>query len=70
MCFSFGNAYKSPSDSSSGLSGLTLSPQDFQHIRQHGPRTRLDDLDAPPGESAACAPLHVASRGSNWVLDF
>ena len=52
-----------PSDPSSGLGG-----GDFQEFRQHGPRMRVDDLDAPSGEFVARAPLHVASRGANWVF--
>ena len=46
-----------PSAPSSGLGGLTLSPHDFQVFHQHGPRMRVDDLDAPPGEFDARAPL-------------
>ena len=57
-----------PSEPSSGLGGLTLSPDDFQDFRQHGPRMRVDDLDAPSGEFVARAPLLVASRGANWVF--
>ena len=57
-----------PSDPSSGLGGLTFSPDDFQDFRQHGPRMRVGDLDAPSGEFVALAPLHVPSRSANWVL--
>ena len=57
-----------PSDPSSGLGGLTLSPHDFQDFRKHGPRMRVDDLDAPSGEFVARAPLPVASRGPHWVF--
>ena len=57
-----------PSDSSSGLGGITLSPYDFQDFRQHGPRMRVDDLDAPSGEFVTRASLHVASRGANWMF--
>ena len=56
------------SDPTSSLGGLTLSPGDFQDFRQHGPRMRVDDLDAPSGEFVAHAPLHVASRCANWCL--
>ena len=44
-----------PSDPSSGLGGLTLSPDDFRDFRQHGPRMRVDDLDVPSGELVARA---------------
>jgi len=57
-----------PSDPSSGLGGLPLSPQDFHDFRQHGPRMRVDDLDAPSGEFVARAPLHVIQQGSDWVF--
>ena len=39
-----------PSDPSSGLGGLPLSPHDFHDFRQHGPRMRVDDLLASSGE--------------------
>ena len=57
-----------PSNPSFGLGGFTLSLNNFQDIRQHGPRTRVDSLDTPCGEFVAHAALHVASRGPNWVL--
>ena len=57
-----------PSDPSSDLGGLTLSPHGFQHFCQHGPRRRVDDLDAPSGEFVARDSLHIASRGPNWVF--
>ena len=64
MCVALG--WLAPSDPSPGLDGLTLSG--FPDFRQHGPRKRVDNLDAPSGEFVARAPLHVASRGANWVL--
>ena len=56
------------SDPSSGLGGLTLSPHDFQDVRKHEPRMRVDDVDAPSGEFVARAPCHVESRGTYWVF--
>ena len=52
------SARLAPSNPSSGLGGLTLSPHDFQDFRQHGPRMRVDDLDAPCGDFVARAHLH------------
>ena len=57
-----------PSDPRFGLGGLPPSPHDFQDFRQHGPRMRVDDFDAPSGEFAARALSHVASRGPNMVF--
>ena len=57
-----------PSDPSSGLGGLTLSPHDLQDFRIHGPRMRVDDLDSPSGQFVARAPFHVPSRGIHWVF--
>ena len=57
-----------PSGPSSGSGGLPLSPHDFHDFRQHRPRMRVDELDAPSRESVARAPLHVALRSLNWVF--
>ena len=54
-----------PSGPRSCLSGLTLSPDNFQDFRPHGPRMKVDDLDAPSGEFVARDPLHITSRGAN-----
>ena len=43
-------------DPSSGLlGGLTLYPHECQHFRKHGPRMRVDNLNAPfYGNGGAC----------------
>ena len=52
-----------PSNPSSSLGGLPLSPHDFHDFRSHGPRMSVDDLDTPLGEFGACTPFHVTSLG-------
>lgn len=51
------------SDPSSTLDRLPLSSHHFQDFCQHSPRMGVDDLDAPPGQFVARAPLDVAWRG-------
>lgn len=50
-----------PSDPSSGVGWLSLSPQEFRNVRQYGPPMRADDVDAPSGELFARAPLQTRS---------
>ena len=57
-----------PSSQSVGLGWLPLFQSDFCDFREHGPRMRIDDLDAPYGEIVARAPTSVFSRGSSRIL--
>ena len=57
-----------PSSHSIGLGGFPLSQADFRDFREHGPRMRIDDLDAPYGEFVARAPTYVFSRGPSRTL--
>ena len=54
-----------PSNPSSILGGLPLSPHDFHDFRSHGPRMSVDDLDTPLGEFGACTPFNVTPLGYN-----
>ena len=61
-----GSSGLAPSDSSSDLGGLPLSPHDSRLLRQHGPRMRVDDVDSLSREFVAGAQIYFSSRGSNW----
>ena len=54
-----------PSSHSVGLGGLQLSRTDFSDYRKHGPRMRIEDLNAPDGEFVARAPTSVFPRRVN-----
>ena len=54
-----------PSSHSISLGGLPLPPSDFRDFREHGPRMRIDDLDAPQGEFVARANTSVFSRDAS-----
>lgn len=53
-----------PSDPSSSLGGLPVSPHDFRGFGQHGPRIRVDDLDAPFTHATVEVP-HFVSEGDH-----
>ena len=65
---SLGLGRLAPSSQSVGSGGLPLSQSDFRDFREHGPRMRIDDLDAPYGEFVARAPTYVFSRGPSRTL--
>ena len=65
---SLGLGRLAPSSQSVGLGWLPLFQSDFCDFREHGPRMRIDDLDAPYGEIVARAPTSVFSRGSIRIL--
>ena len=57
-----------PSSQSVGLGGFPLSRSNLSDFREHGPRMRTDDLDAPYGEFVSRAPTYVFSRGLSRTL--
>ena len=57
-----------PSSHSVGLGGLPLSRTDFRDFREHGPRMRIDDLNAPCGAFVARVPTSVFQRGFSRTL--
>ena len=56
LALSLGLGRLALSGQSVGSGGLLLSQSDFRDFHEHGPRMRIDDLDAPSGEYVARAP--------------